>query len=290
MAATEAALKVDRIEDPTDPRIAMYRETRDGRVRQAGLFVAEGRLVVRRLLEGSRFPTHSVLGTRPALNDLRDALAMRTSVSVYEASAQTIRAVVGFKFHRGCLALGDAGHPGAADTVFLPAGPRIMLALEDLADPDNVGAVFRNAAAFGAAGVLLSPGCADPLSRKAIRVSMGATLSIPFASTPWHDGLTGLRAAGYMLVALTPHPRAAAVQALVMHAARSRRLALMLGAEGSGLSDEAQRAADLCVRIPMAPGADSLNVATACAIALHRLAGDDPDGTDMKDMMDGEAP
>lgn len=265
----------------------MYRETRDGRLRQAGLFVAEGRLVVRRLLEGSRFPTHSLLATRPALDDLRDALAMRTSVPVYEASAQTIRAVVGFKFHRGCLALGDAGHPDAPDTVFLPAGPRIMLALEDLADPDNVGAVFRNAAAFGAAGVLLSPGCADPLSRKAIRVSMGATLSIPFASTPWHDGLAGLRAAGYMLVALTPHPRAAAVQALGAHAARSRRLALMLGAEGSGLSDESQRAADLCVRIPMAPGVDSLNVATACAIALHRLAGDDPDG---KDMMDGEAP
>jgi tRNA G18 (ribose-2'-O)-methylase SpoU len=268
-------LKIEIIEDPADPRIADYREARDGHLRRPdGLFLAEGRLVVRRLLEASSFRTCSVLSTRRALDDLHDALADRGSPRVYEASTATIRAIVGFKFHRGCLALGERGRPTAADEVVAPAGPRIVLALEELADPDNVGAVFRNAAAFGAAGVLLSPGCADPLYRKAIRVSMGATLSTPFARTEWVDGLAALRGAGYALVALTPDRRADAIDAVAARGVPSRRLALIVGAEGAGLGQESRAAADLCVRIPMAPGADSLNVATACGIALHRLTVD----------------
>jgi tRNA G18 (ribose-2'-O)-methylase SpoU len=275
IAATEAALKVEIIEDPTDPRIADYREARDGHLRRHdGLFLAEGRLVVRRLLEASRFRTRSLLSTRRALDDLLDALVGRGSPRVYEASTETIRAIVGFKFHRGCLALGERGRPTAAHEVVAPAGPRIVLALEELADPDNVGAVFRNAAAFGAAGVLLSPGCADPLYRKAIRVSMGATLSTPFSRTEWADGLAALRGAGYALVALTPDRRADAIDVAAARGVPSRRLALIVGAEGAGLSQESRAAADLWVRIPMAPGADSLNVATACGIALHRLTVD----------------
>ena len=265
-------MKVDIVEDPADPRIAKYSEARDGQLRHAGLFLAEGRLVVRRLLDGSRLQTRSLLATRPALDDLRDLLLAHPSLPVFEASTEMIRAVVGFKFHRGCLALGDAGPPVPADGVIAPAGPRIVLALEDLTDPDNVGAVFRNAAAFGVGGVLLSPGCADPLYRKAIRVSMGATLSTPFARTAWRHGLDALRGAGYTLVALTPHPRAEAIDAVAARGGSSRRLALILGTEGSGLSEETRQAADLSVRIPMAPGADSLNVAAACGIALHRLA------------------
>jgi len=267
------------IEDPTDPRIADYREARDGHLRgHDGLFLAEGRLVVRRLLEASRFRTRSLLSTRRALDDLLDVLAGAGAPRVYEASTETIRAIVGFKFHRGCLALGERGRPTAAHDVVAPGGPRIVLALEELADPDNVGAVFRNAAAFGAAGVLLSPGCADPLYRKAIRVSMGATLSTPFARTEWGNGLAALRGAGYTLVALTPDRCADAIDAVAARGVPTRRLALIVGAEGAGLSQESRAASDHRVRIPMAPGSDSLNVATACGIALHRLTVDTGSG------------
>ena len=223
---------IDRIEDPGDPRIASYREARDGRVRRTGLFLAEGRLVVRRLLESARFAIRSVLATRVALEDLGDALFTRPSVPRYEASSDMLRAVVGFKFHRGCLALGEDGPPTPVDAIVAPEGPRLVLALEDVADPDNVGALFRNAAAFGVAGIVLSPGCADPLYRKAIRVSMGASFLVPFASTQWDDGLGKLRATGYTLVALTPHPGAQSLEAAVTGDQRSRRIALLLGGEG----------------------------------------------------------
>lgn len=266
-------MKAEIIDDPADPRVADYREARDGQLRRrAGLFLAEGRLVVRRLLEASRFRTRSLLLTHRALDDLSDLLTGDDAPPVYLASAETIRAVVGFKFHRGCLAAAVRGAPVRPEALIEPPGPRTLLALEELADPDNVGAVFRNAAAFGAAGVLLSPGCADPLYRKAIRVAMGATLSTPFARADWPGGLTMLRAAGYTLVALTPDPAAQDIAAMVTGGLPSRRLALVVGAEGDGLRASTRAAADCRVRIPMTAGADSLNVATACGIALHRLA------------------
>jgi len=274
IAATEAALKVEMVEDPADPRMAGYRDARDGELRRReGLFLAEGRLLVRRLLEASRFPVQSLLLTPPALDDLRDVLACDDSTPAYVASAETIRAVVGFKFHRGCLALGVRGEPRAPEALMDPVGPRTLLALEGVADPDNVGAVFRNAAAFGAAGVLLSSHCADPLYRKAIRVSMGATLSVPFAqASDWPAALAALRHAGYRLVALCPAAEAEDIVEVAARAPRRPRLALLLGAEGAGLSGTTRAAADVEVRIPMAAGIDSLNVAAACGIALHRLA------------------
>jgi tRNA G18 (ribose-2'-O)-methylase SpoU len=199
-------------------------------------------------------------------------LAGHASLRVFEASTETIRAVAGFKFHRGCLALGERGQPTPPDEVIAGATPRVLVALDGVADPDNVGAVFRNAAAFGAAGVLLSAGSADPLYRKAIRVSMGATLSTPFSCVEWADGLAALKRAGYLLVALTPEPRAEPIEAAFAARHRSSdRVALIVGAEGSGLGEESRAAADVRVRIAMAPGVDSLNVATACGIALHRL-------------------
>jgi tRNA G18 (ribose-2'-O)-methylase SpoU len=267
-------LKVEMVEDATDPRIAGYRDARDGELRRReGLFLAEGRLLVRRLLEASRFPVQSLLVTPPALDDLRDLLAADDSTPVHVASAETIRAIVGFKFHRGCLALGVRGEPLAPEALMDPVGPRTLLALEGVADPDNVGAVFRNAAAFGAAGVLLSSHCADPLYRKAIRVSMGATLSLPFArASDWPAALAALRHAGYRLVALCPRAEAEDIVEVAARAPRQPRLALLLGAEGTGLSGSTRAAADVEVRIPMAAGIDSLNVAAACGIALHRLA------------------
>lgn len=262
------------VEDATDPRIAGFRDARDGDLRRrAGLFLAEGRLLVRRLLETRRFPVQSLLLTPPAFDDLRDLLADDDATPVHVASAETIRVIVGFKFHRGCLALGVRGESVAPEALMQPVGPRTLLALEGVADPDNVGAVFRNAAAFGAAGVLLSSHCADPLYRKAIRVSMGATLSLPFAQVPdWAATLAALRHAGYRLVALCPGAEAEDIVEVAARAPRRPRLALLLGAEGAGLSDATRAAADVEVRIPMAAGVDSLNVAAACGIALHRFA------------------
>jgi tRNA G18 (ribose-2'-O)-methylase SpoU len=266
-------LKVEPVEDPADPRIAGYRDARDGELRRReGLFLAEGRLLVRRLLEASRYRVQSLLVIPTALDDLRDLLARDDSTPVHVASAETIRAIVGFKFHRGCLALGVRGEPLAPEALIDPVGPRTLLALEGVADPDNVGALFRNAAAFGAGGVLLSSHCADPLYRKAIRVSMGATLSLPFAQvTDWAVTLAALRHAGYRLVALCPGADAEDLVEVAGRAPRRPRLALLLGAEGEGLSDATRAAADVEVRIPMAAGVDSLNVAAACGIALHRL-------------------
>lgn len=260
------------VADPADPRIAGYRLACDGeRRRREGLFLAEGRLLVRRLLETRRFPVRSLLLTPAALDDLRDALGCGSAVHV--ASSATIRAVVGFKFHRGCLALGVRGEPLPPDALTSPRGPRTLLALEGVTDPENVGAVFRNAAAFGVAGVLLSRDCADPLYRKALRVSMGATLSLPFARVPdWPAALADLRRAGYHLLALCPGSEAEDIAAVAEQTSRWPRRALLLGAEARGLAAGTRAAADVLVRIPMAPGTDSLNVAAACGIALHRLA------------------
>jgi tRNA G18 (ribose-2'-O)-methylase SpoU len=257
------------IEDPDDPRVADYRAV--GRGRGDGPFLCEGRLLVRRLLTGSRYRVRSVLATAPVLEDLRDVLGP-TPPPVFIASSAMIRSIFGFNFHRGCLALGERPERPTTPESVLEPGPRVVVGLDEVTDPDNVGAIFRNAAAFGAGGVLLSAGCADPLYRKAIRVSMGGTLSTPFARTEWGAALAALRRAGDTLVALSPDPRAEAIGAVAERLA-SRRLALIVGAEGAGLGELSRETADLHVRIPMAPGVDSLNVATACGIALHRLAG-----------------
>jgi tRNA G18 (ribose-2'-O)-methylase SpoU len=258
------------IEDPDDPRVADYRAV--GRGRGDGPFLCEGRLLVRRLLTGSRYRVRSVLATAPVLEDLRDVLGPAPP-PVFVASSAMIRSIFGFNFHRGCLALGERPErPTSPESVIEPAGSRILVGLDEVTDPDNVGAIFRNAAAFGAGGVLLSAGCADPLYRKALRVSMGGTLSTPFARTEWGAALAALRRAGYLVVALSPDARAEVIGAVAARLA-CRRLALIVGAEGAGLGELTRETADVHVRIPMAPGVDSLNVATACGIALHRLAG-----------------
>ena len=178
---------------------------------------------------------------------------------------------MGFDFHRGCVALGEREVEPALEALMDRPGPRLILALEDVSNPDNVGGVFRNARAFGADAILLSAGCADPLYRKAIRTSMGASLVTPFAHVPdWAGALAQLRKAGYTLVALTPDPSRSTSPASARRPLSSR-VALLLGAEGPGLRPETRAAADLEMQIAMAPGVDSLNVATAAAIALHRL-------------------
>jgi tRNA G18 (ribose-2'-O)-methylase SpoU len=178
--------------------------------------------------------------------------------------------VVGFHLNRGVLASADRA-PVPAVPELLARARRIAV-LEGVNDHENLGALFRNAAALGVHGVLLAYGCADPLYRRSVRVSMGHVLRVPFASLPaWPEGLGAVRAAGFTLLALTPRPLS--VPLAELDPAMVPRTALMVGAEGPGLSDTALAAADLRVRIPMEPGVDSLNVATAAAVAFHHLRG-----------------
>jgi tRNA G18 (ribose-2'-O)-methylase SpoU len=261
--------RVETVEDPEDPRLIDYREIRDAeRRRRSGTFIAEGREVVRRLLRTRRYEIRSALVTPPALTALGAALAAG-GVRTYLVRQDIVKAIVGIEFHHGCLVVGERGKEALPEAVLAEAAGKSLVVLEDLGDASNVGAMFRNALAFGAGAAFLSPGTADPLYRKSIRVSAGAVVALPFARlTDWPRDLGRLREAGYTLLALTPRPDAMPIGA---HP-RPRRAALLLGTEGGGLSAEALALADLHVRIPMAPEMDSLNVATAGAVALHWLS------------------
>lgn len=261
---------VVRISDLNDPLIADYRNVPDAELLSSrGLFVAEGRLVVSRLLT-SRFRTRSVLLTETVLRALGGSVTSHPELPVFVVTQDAMNAITGFNIHRGCLALGERPAPVAWPEV--SRNGRTVIVLEAVANADNVGGIFRNAAALGTGAVLLGPSCADPLYRKAIRTSMGAALSVPFAAlTDWPADLGRLRASGFRLLALTPRADAEPLDACAVRFARDR-VALLVGHEGEGLSEAAIEAADLKVRIPMAKGVDSVNVATAAAIALYELA------------------
>jgi tRNA G18 (ribose-2'-O)-methylase SpoU len=272
----------------SDPRLAAYANLRDAELlhrqdfsqpvtRIAGAFMAEGELVVRRLIR-SPFRVESVLVTPGRLESVRDDLAeLPEETPVYVADQGVMSEVVGFNIHRGVLAVGLRGPERSLEEV--AAVSRMLVVLEDLVNHDNLGAVFRNAAALigPGAGVLLSPRCADPLYRKSLRVSMGHVLGVPFARIPqWPGGLAALKGAGFRVIALSPGAGSTTIQELEAGLAATPgrpRLALVLGTEGAGLSGAAAEASDDRVRIPMAPGVDSLNVAVAGAIAMHRLGG-----------------
>jgi len=231
--------------------------------------VAEGRLVVRRLLEGRRFRVQSVLLSETARAALADAIDVHGgALDVFVAPPHVMSGIVGYNVHRGCLALAE--RPSAEPPVDDILRDRdLVVVLERVVDADNVGASFRNAAAFGAA-VLLSPGCGDPLYRKAVRTSVAAVLTVPFATLePWPAALDRLRSQGFTVVALTTSPEAMTLETFVQD--RPRRLAFVLGTEGSGLTADAMGRADVRVRIPIDPAVDSLNVATAAAVALARV-------------------
>jgi tRNA G18 (ribose-2'-O)-methylase SpoU len=262
-----------RVAGPDDPRLAPYRDLRDPALRRAaGLFAVESRLLVRRLLEGGRFRVRSVLLTGAMLDDLAPLLAGVRDAAVLVADHVTIRSVVGFDFHRGCMALAERAAGPTLDAV-LAASPRLVVIGEQLADHDNVGALLRNAWAFGADAVLLGPGSADPFSRKAIRVSAGAALALPVVALADRPAdLARLRAAGLTVLALVAAPDAVPLDALGRERPLPPRVAVLVGNEGDGLSPGAVAAADVAVTIPMRPGVDSLNVAVATGIALHHLA------------------
>jgi tRNA G18 (ribose-2'-O)-methylase SpoU len=255
------------VASPDDPRLADYRALKERHLNaQGGRFVAESERVVRRLL-ASPLGVWSVLVTPPRLRALEDALEARPppSFPVYVVSQDVIDHIAGFHVHRGCLAIGE--RPAARA---LPPGARGIIVLEDLVDVDNLGSIARNAAAFGVEALVLSPRCADPFYRKAIRVSLGAVFDLPIVRLArWPDDLELLRKLGFSLVAAvlaanaTPLPRFKPPP----------RWALLLGAEGPGLSPGAILRCHESVTIPMSTsnGVDSLNVSTAAAVMLYAL-------------------
>lgn len=258
------------VTDPDDPRIAPYRAVRERDVVGHGeRFVAEGEVVLRLLLgPRSRHGVESVLVCERRLDGLADILAgLGSETPLYVASQPVMDAVVGFHIHRGVLAIGRR-EPAADARALLAALPdrALVLALVGVSNHDNVGGLFRNAAAFGVDAVLLDGSCCDPLYRKAIRVSVGASLITPFTrGGTGADMLDALDGAGFRTLALSP----SGGQPLDK-AARAPRMALMLGAEGPGLPADLM-ARTQTARIDMAPGFDSLNVSTTGGVALYAL-------------------
>ena len=257
------------ITDPDDPRIAAYRDIRErDLVGRDGLFVAEGKVVLAMLLASRAYRPLSLLIAAHRLDALAPLLAeVPPDVPVFAATQAVIDEIAGFPLHRGILAIGRRVDTPSADALLgrLPARADIVL-LSAIANHDNMGGIFRNAAAFGVGAILLDADCCDPLYRKAIRVSVGAALLVPFARIGREeDPLALLDRHGFTGVALSPQG-AGELAALVPEA----RNAVLLGAEGPGLAP-ALLARMTSVRIPMAPGFDSLNVATTSGIVLHHL-------------------
>lgn len=279
------------VSDPADDRVAQYRDLNDPQLRrrvdaESSIFVVEGKLAVAALLD-SPFRVRSLLVDERQLvasSALVESVRAR-GAPVYVAPPRVVTNTVGFALHRGVVAI--AHRPAQPDPRAVLAeasgrssaggGPPLIAVLEGLNDHQNIGSLFRNAAAFGVAALLIDPTCADPLYRRSVRVSLGHVLRVPFARlAPWPTGLCEVRAAGFTVVALVPHPPpdrpTRSLSELAGWRARTGRpLALMVGAEGPGLSGPALAAADGLATIPMASGVDSLNVATAAAVAFHRL-------------------
>ncbi len=258
---------IHEIDRQDDPRLEPYRHVGDpGWLAERGLFVAEGRLIVARLFEMGH-AADSLLVTPAA----RKALGAMDGVRcpVYVAPPPILDGVTGFHFHRGCLAIAPRLPARRFDDV---AAAERLVVLEGVGNPDNVGGIFRVGGALGAGGVLLGPGCGDPLYRKSVRTSMGAVLRVPFAPmSAWPGDLQTLKEkAGFTIVALSPSGRAT-LEEFAASLAPGTRCALLAGAEGPGLSAAALSAADATVRIPIDPRSDSLNVVVAVAIALSRL-------------------
>lgn len=264
------------VTDPTDPRLDGFRDLRDPELRRSreerdGVFVAEGVTVVGRLAR-STYRTVA-MAVVPELEALVGAelsgVEGLDEVPLLVVDRPVLDAVAGFPVHRGVLALGARRRfPGVEG---LDPAARTVVVLEDCNDHENMGAIARSARALGAEALLLSPRCADPLYRRSVRVSMGEILRLPvLVATGWPQGLIDLQAAGFRVLALTPAPDAVDLDTVAVDG--DERVALLLGAEGPGLTEVAQASADVRVRIPITPGVDSLNVGHAAAVALHHVA------------------
>jgi tRNA G18 (ribose-2'-O)-methylase SpoU len=267
-------VSVVRVTDERDPRLEDYVSLTDVALRRrlepaGGLYVAESEKVIRRALAAGHRPRSFLMAER-WLEDLADVVADagRDGVPVFVGEHEVIERLTGFHLHRGALAsMHRPVLPTLADVL---AGARRVLVLEDVVDHTNVGAVFRSAAALGTDAVLVTPRCADPLYRRAVRVSMGTVLQVPWTRIdPWPGGIDALHELGFHVAALALTDDSVGLDELA--ADPPERLALVLGTEGDGLTHRTLAAADTAVRIPMAGGVDSLNVAAAGAVAAWAL-------------------
>ncbi|HEU5331731.1 MAG TPA: RNA methyltransferase [Actinocrinis sp.] len=271
--------RLARIEEPDDARLRDYIGLTDMQLRtraepEAGLFIAEGEKVIERAVDAG-YPMRSMLLSDKWLPTMAPVLA-RTNAPVYVGASDLLEQVTGFHVHRGALAA--MGRLPLRDPAELLERSRRVVVLEKVNNHTNIGAIFRSAAALGMDAVLLAPDCADPLYRRAVRVSMGTVFAVPYArlggdpaGPPWPRALQLLEDSGYRRLALTPAPDAIDLRSLRLGA--DEKVALLLGSEGDGLSPRALAACDLRVRIPMAEGVDSLNVAAAAAVACYALTG-----------------
>ena len=262
------------ITDASDPRLADYVSLTDVALRrrtepERGLYIAESQKVIRRALRAGHRPRSYLMAQR-WVEDLADLVerAENENIPVYVAAHDVIEARTGFHLHRGALA--SMQRPELPTVAAVISAARRVVVIEDVVDHTNVGAIFRSAAALGADAVLVSPRCADPLYRRAIRVSMGTVFQVPWTRIdPWPAGVDELRGAGFTIVAMALTDESVELDELA--GAAPDRLALVVGAEGDGLSVRTLAAADVTVRIPMAGGVDSLNVAAASAVAMWAL-------------------
>ncbi|MEV5168113.1 RNA methyltransferase [Streptomyces werraensis] len=264
------------VDDPADPRLHDYTDLTDVELRRRrepaeGLFIAEGEKVVRRAGDAG-YGMRSMLLSRKWVDVMRDVID-RSDAPVYVVEPALAEQVTGYHVHRGALAsMQRRPLPDPADVL---RTARRVVVMESVNDHTNTGAIFRSAAALGMDAVLLSPDCADPLYRRSVKVSMGAVFSVPYARLEtWPKDLTTVQDLGFTVLALTPDERARTLDETAPH--RMDRVALMLGAEGTGLSTRALAAADTWVRIPMSHGVDSLNVGAAAAVAFYAVTAGRP--------------
>lgn len=268
-------MPVVEVADLADPRLADFAHRTDVDLRRgtrydAPLYLAESLLVLERALRAGHEP-RAVLALPASVDAVLGLLGPeRSHVPVLTGPDALLAELTGYQLHRGVVA--SMTRPPLADPRELLAASRRVVVLEDVVDPTNVGAIFRSVAGIGADAVLVTPRCADPFYRRAIRVSMGTVLQVPWTRVPAWDELGPLlRGSGFEVAALALTPQAVTLRAYADRA--PGRVALVLGTEGAGLTDAALEAADVHVRIPMRHGIDSLNVAAAAAVAMYALAG-----------------
>lgn len=265
--------RVVQIRDLKDPRLVDYARRTDVALRKArgsehGLYIAESVLVLRRALAAGHVP-RSVLALGGTVAEAEEVLREHPQVPIFVGPGELLAELTGYLLHRGLIAAME--RPALPDPARLLEDARRVVVLENVADPTNVGAIFRSVGAIGADAVLVTPQCSDPYYRRAIRVSMGTVLQVPWSRVgDWTSTEELLTSAGFSIAALALAPDAVDVREFAVTA--PVRVAIVVGAEGDGLTPEALRAAHSVVRIPMRHGIDSLNVAAASAVALWALA------------------
>lgn len=273
------------VDSPDDPDLEPYRMVRDrdsaGPDGRPGLFIGESPLVIDAMLHAG-IEVVSVLASERQRERAVSLVAGACAASgrshappILLAPDDVLNAVVGFDIHRGFLAVGRRPRVRSVVELLPPPGvAALLLLVEEVNNIDNIGQLFRNAAAFGCSAVLLSPGCHDPLYRKSLRVSCGCALKVPFArSDDWHGDISRLRALGFTVLGATGGGELTLAEAArACSAATPRRVAVAVGAEYSGLAPATLAACSARVRIPMAPGVDSLNVGVATGVFLARLS------------------